>query len=468
LCRSLKAMIPSGPRTLPMRSEESSALTRAGWSPDGTMLAMVRAAPGNVEYSIINSANGSLITDLSTSGFSSHPFFDWAPDLGAETQPGTDVQIELGGVDLTFTGVTTSGTTTVTRIPPSSAGTVPNGFVLGGLAYEITTTAAYTAPVSVCFNVPSQYAPTQTAFNQLNLMHNEGGVLVNRTTSRDFPARTICGSVTTLSPFGLAEEINPALPSISGYVEDSDGVPMADVSVQLTGAENRVAQTDINGVFTFVNLIDGESYTVQPKSLGYLFSEYSADLFEITNENSLVFTGTQASFQISGRVTNGGGQGIGGVEVVLEGAAFKETLTDSNGDYVLTDLPAEGTYTVQVIAPGFSANPNQFEVAPLAGSVSSVDFMLLAPTAAASSISGRVVDRHGRGIRGAKITVQKGDGSREVAVTNTFGHYRINGLPAGETYVLQVSARRHSFTNAVQVVSLQADIAGMDFIASGP
>ena len=461
-----------GPNTLSVISSDGTNLSflrsdfippqNVGWSPDGTMLAITRGPL--LRYSIINSMNGAVLSEFLTPTRTTHPFFDWAPTPEVATPTGANVSVEAGGVDITFSGVTNAGDTTVTRIPASSTGTAPNGFVIGGLAYEITTTAAYTAPITVCFNVPSQHAPTQSAFNALSLMHNEGGVLVDRTTSRNFPTRTICGSVTTLSPFALAEQVDTALPSITGYLQDSNGAPMAGVSIELTGAENRFAETDVDGFFTFVNLIDGESYTVQPKQPGYLFTEYSQDFFAITGENSVVFTGTQANFQISGRVTNANGLPLAGRTVELEGLTFASTSTDANGDYVFNELPADGNYKVRALSPVAEAfTPQSHEVVQLTSSLAGLDFVQLAPTAANVSISGRAITANGNGISGVGLTLTALDGAQRTAITSSFGYYAFSDVEVGQTYVLEIAAKKYLFVNPTRVLNVQDEITDLDF-----
>jgi len=460
LQNQLSTMNADGSNKIVLRNDVASQ--NAAWSPDGTMLAANRFIAGTGFRGVaIDAATGSQVAVIHNE-FLSTP--DWAPDLDIATQTGANVPVEAGGVDITFSGVSTAGTTTVTQIPPSSAGTAPNGFVLGGLAYEITTTAAYTAPVTICFNVPMSIASTQTAFNALNLMHNEGGLLINRTTSRDFPTRTICGSVTTLSPFVIAEQIDPVLPSITGYVEDSNGEPMAEVSIQLTGAENRSTQTDINGFFTFVNLIEGESYTVQPKSLGYLFNEYSSDFIAVTAENSVVFTGTQSNFDISGRVTDNNGNGIAGVEVGLEGSVTSTTVTDVSGLFVFTSLPADGSYSVSPFQPGYVFLPPSQSIDALTGNMSGLDFTQFGPTAAAVSLSGRVLTVDGRGINNARVVVTDAFGNMLTARSNSFGYYMVNGLEASRAYTVSAAQKGYQFTD--QFIVPNDNVTGFDLIAS--
>src|SRR6185436_20093607 len=74
--------------------------------------------------------------------------------------------------------------------------------------YDISTTATYTAPVTVCLTAAAINDPT--LFAGLRILHGEGGQLVDRTIlapdspSHDFPSRRVCARVQTLSPFVLA------------------------------------------------------------------------------------------------------------------------------------------------------------------------------------------------------------------------------------------------------------------------
>ena len=58
------------------------------------------------------------------------------------------------------------------------------------------------------------------------------------------------------------------------------------------------------------------------------------------------------------------------------------------------------------------------------------------------------------------------DGEVMSVTTNTFGHYRIEGLTAGASYVVTVSSRRYVFTNGTQLISLDDNISGLDFTAT--
>lgn len=122
-----------------------------------------------------------------------------------------------------------------------------------------------------------------------------------------------------------------------------------------------------------------------------------------------------------------------------------------------------------LVAAFFSSNPglggfsiHNYQDAYLSGETGWAS----APTAAPVFISGRVTASNGGSIRGAVVMVQGMDGEIRSVTTNTFGRYRVEGLTAGASYLVTVSARRYTFTNGTQLVSLEDNVSGLDFTAS--
>ncbi len=119
--------------------------------------------------------------------------------------------VQAGPVAITFGNVTTAGTTTVASIDPAIAGQLPGQYALTGganFAYEVKTTASYSVPIQICFNVPA--VNDGAAFANLHVLHGESSVLVDRTIlspdlpAPDFATRTLCARVNSLSPFVIA------------------------------------------------------------------------------------------------------------------------------------------------------------------------------------------------------------------------------------------------------------------------
>jgi hypothetical protein len=126
-------------------------------------------------------------------------------------------------------------------------------------------------------------------------------------------------------------------------------------------------------------------------------------------------------------------------------------LTDSNGVWSLYVRDDAGAFVQQVVT-GCINGGWQLEFLPL--------------TAAGVTMSGRVTTADERGIRNARVVIS-GNSLREprVATTGSFGYYSIDGLAAGETYVVTVNSQRYTFTAPSRVVTLVDNLADVNFVA---
>lgn len=89
----------------------------------------------------------------------------------------------------------------------------------------------------------------------------------------------------------------------------------------------------------------------------------------------------------------------------------------------------------------------------------------IAPTAAMVSISGSVRTAHGAGIRSVIVRLSAPDGSARMTQTSTFGKFRVDGVEAGQTYVLTITSRRYTFVESTRVLNVFDAITGIDFVA---
>ena len=441
-------------QTLLLAAASGHVLTPETWSPDNTRFAFSDKTVSTGLADIVSvAANGTgPVTMAKKLGV---PMPDWGYHFTASTggfASGPSV-VQLGGVTITFSGVSVNGETVANPIPPHSAGDIPAGFVIGDLAYDIATTATFTPPVDVCFTVPGTEATTATAFNRLYLMHSESGALVDRTTSRDFGTRQICATTTTtgLGAFALTEQVDNGLPMINGLVIDSDGNPMSDVTMNLTGDESQVTQTDSDGLFHFVNLTMNGNYNAQPNQIGYVFEESSKDFLDITGEETVVFTGTESTVTISGQVTDENGAGMAGVSLALGGSGTDQTFTDVNGNYSLLNVPAGGTYYISpatedelVFAPAEAILEN------LISDASGVNFSLALPGSIAGTVTYGNAAAPPKYISNVTVT---GAGSPTVMTTTdapgaTAGQYLLNGFGFGSyTVSLSKTTGQNSITS---------------------
>ncbi len=86
-----------------------------------------------------------------------------------------------------------------------------------------------------------------------------------------------------------------------------------------------------------------------------------------------------------------------------------------------------------------------------------------APTAAAVSVGGRVINASGNGIPRAQLMMMSSNGEVRTALTNNFGYFRFNNIAVGEVYVLDVRHKVYQFSP--QVVTVKDAIKDLEFVA---
>ena len=97
------------------------------------------------------------------------------------------------------------------------------------------------------------------------------------------------------------------------------------------------------------------------------------------------------------------------------------------------------------------------------GTVDKGAFESLAPTAAAVTISGRVISGK-RGVSSATIYMTDQNGNAHSANTDSFGYYHFDEVEVGQTYVFQVISKKYRFMP--QVISVMEEINDLNFISN--
>jgi len=243
------------------------------WSPDGARLAFISNRNGVRSIDLVN-ADGTGRVEL-TRGDVAAPKWRPTPPQG-NTPAGSNVTVTQNGASVTFSNVTTAGETTVTPIDPNSLTGVPSEYVINAnsLAFEIHTTAVYSGPITIGFQVPGVNNPI--TFSALRVLHGEPPpvpnfvdrtVLAPDTPAPDFATRTIYARVTSLSPFIVLQRKDPFPPVTTATLSaqpNAAGWHKANVTVTLTATDNAggsgvqsltysatgaqpIAQTTING-----------------------------------------------------------------------------------------------------------------------------------------------------------------------------------------------------------------------------
>jgi hypothetical protein len=177
-----------------------------------------------------------------------------------------------------------------------------------------------------------------------------------------------------------------------------------------------------------------------------------------------------------------GDSNLVGLVVAVLGLEVNVPL-DFPPNFVLVDLdlPLGLGHLRIVVNEQFSAGPGDITVNALRIQLGVVDDLLvdtdltvahshsdivcgLGPSAANASISGQVHNGSGRTLPRATVVVTDLQGRVKAAITNSFGHYRVDDLRSGGTYIVHALAKGYEFEPIT--VSLTDDLTGIDFTPS--
>jgi hypothetical protein len=153
--------------------------------------------------------------------------------------------------------------------------------------------------------------------------------------------------------------------------------------------------------------------------------------------------------------------------VLLQTLYVVNTLTNSNTNTGWVNHLANLTaYQGQTIRIRFRATVTATLQGPGQVEIDAVSVQTLQPTAANVSVGGRVLTNEGMGIARTTVTLTDGAGNSRSATTNSFGYYKFDDVEAGGTYTLTVNNKRYLFADSPRIVSVQDNIADLNFIAS--
>ena len=227
--------------------------------------------------------------------------------LGSRTLPqsssgsvSTQLAVQTGTLSITFpdiTGSTTSSAPTLTVTPLSSTSTANFSLSNNLGAFDISTTAVYSAstsqPVTLCFQAFTVNDPS--TFAGLSLLHVINGVPVDVTSSRNFSTRTVCGAVTSFSPFILVKGALGQLQDIVRYVNESDlrkGI-QTSLDAKLQNAESAFSSATGHDDSSVCNLMSAFINNVQAQTGNLITTTESAHMIAAANQVKATVSCTQ-------------------------------------------------------------------------------------------------------------------------------------------------------------------------------
>jgi hypothetical protein len=245
--------------------------------------------------------------------------------------------------------------------------------------------------------------------------------------------------------------------TISGQVETGT-TGLMDVTVTLSSAGVPLAttSTDMNGAYSFNDVVDG-SYAVTPSKSNYTFAPAQRDYAPITADVSDAdFAATLNQHTISGQITGAPNP----VTVTLTGDPGGTDTTDGAGNYSFPNLPAGGNYTVTPSKANYSFTPPSSTI----NGLSQNETRNFAATQNQHSISGQVT-KGGSPLAGVLVTLMGGPGGTDT--TDGAGNYSFSGLAAGGNYTVTPSLANNTFAPPSRsYTNLNANQVGQNFAAT--
>ena len=298
-----------------------------------------------------------------------------------------------GGVVVSLTSSDTAAATVPANVTVSQGQTTA-GFTL--------TTAGVGSPESVTITGNS------SGVSKTATLTVEPAVLTGLTISPE----TIPGGTTTTGTLTLDGPAGPSGATVSLESSDSNVATVPSTMVIDPGAS--IGTFQIEGVAVAEDGLATISATLDTET-------YGADVFVNRAIGTLTGTVKDASTGFT----------LPSAWVFLASDPSRETWTDGNGQYQLTDIP-EGTHVVEASYEGFS-NVTSDAVIVANGETVVVPPLSLLPSP--GTISGTILDE-GNGnqpLDGALVTDAIG---LHTATTDASGHYELTGLEPGFTYLV--------------------------------
>ncbi len=259
---------------------------------------------------------------------------------------------------------------------------------------------------------------------------------VAATVNNGTPTNYVFADTGQLPPAGGNITISAPSSFISGVM--STGVLTASTSGALRSSQSVTVANDVDisvgGIRIRANRVTANAGCICCPGVG-----------DGTCSGSSAFNGLMITDQ-AGTVTNVSVSGQPNQIVNLPNGVGTLTL--------IQQTTANGSITVNGMRVDASANGIVYTLI-VASASSSIQCLTLNPTPADVTVSGRVLDRSGRPISRATVSLTDGAGVVRTTSTNTMGYFSFAEIEAGTSVVLQASARGYTFN--AKVVTAEED-----------
>ena len=171
---------------------------------------------------------------------------------------------------------------------------------------------------------------------------------------------------------------------------------------------------------------------------------------------------TTPQFPITTNVNPGG--------IAIYTWSSNQTRSSDSETYTEQDENSVGMSTgvaSKAFASAATTQPTVTFAATLRGSMSLVTLNPSVVTAAAVSVSGRVVTADGAGIRNVNVMLSGASlAPPRVALTSSFGYFAFDNVDSGQTYVVSVASKRFGFAEPAVPITVIDNVADIVFTAN--
>jgi len=229
---------------------------------------------------------------------------------------------------------------------------------------------------------------------------------------------------------------------IEGVVIGSTGAGISGVTVSLSGGSSATVTTGMDGKFLFAGLEPGINYTISYSKSGVVFAPSSNSYTSMPDSKVLEILGSTSAYSISGKLTLNDGLTLlpnASVEV-YKGTTLLQTITSTDGNYQISNLPGGFDYTLKGKMAGYTCTTGEVVITALAGAqTKNLKFQMNQ-----YKLYGTIVNGSGTGISGVTLTLS-GSVSQTIT-TNSTGYFETSLLDGIGTYTLTPSRTFTVFT----------------------
>lgn len=241
--------------------------------------------------------------------------------------------------------------------------------------------------------------------------------------------------------------------AIEGTVtDDVTGSPVTGAAVTIEGDDTWTVQTDANGRYEQFGLPGDLTYTVHIEASGYASVSQSITVAE--DETVTLDVPVRGDSVVRIDVRDRFGDAVREPAVTVESHRGSYPVERVDGEWVVTDIPGATSYDVQVEAEGYVTASSMVSVPERA--TTDIDVELAGDATIAVGLADAVT---GTPIDEATVTLERGDATLNVGMTDEDGTLVINVPGTGEEFVLTISADGYDTKQTTVTPTSEANLA---------